>query len=52
MDAGGDQNEAELQYLSPDDLAIYVSALSDTREHFLADGEYVGAWHAEQLAST
>ncbi|KAE9407069.1 hypothetical protein BT96DRAFT_987019 [Gymnopus androsaceus JB14] len=49
---GSKQNEAELQYLSPDDLAAYVSSLSEMREHFLADGEYIGAWHAEQLAST
>ncbi|KAJ3863958.1 armadillo-type protein [Lentinula novae-zelandiae] len=44
--------EAELQYLSPDDLAAYVSTLSGIKDHFLADGDYIGAWHAEQLAST
>ncbi|KAJ3856701.1 armadillo-type protein [Lentinula lateritia] len=43
--------EAELQYLSPDDLAAYVSTLSGIKDHFLADGDYIGAWHAEQLAS-
>ncbi|KAJ3917389.1 hypothetical protein F5877DRAFT_44742 [Lentinula edodes] len=44
--------EAELQYLSPDDLAAYVSTLSGIKDHFLADGDYIGAWHAEQFAST
>ncbi|KIK65016.1 hypothetical protein GYMLUDRAFT_39424 [Collybiopsis luxurians FD-317 M1] len=49
---GNNKNEAELQYLSPDDLAAFVSSLAEMREHFLADGEYIGAWHAEQLASS
>ncbi|KAF5392137.1 hypothetical protein D9757_003220 [Collybiopsis confluens] len=44
--------EGDLQYLSPDDLATYVSTLAEIREHFLADGDYVGSWHAEQLASS
>ncbi|KAJ3806976.1 armadillo-type protein [Lentinula aff. lateritia] len=48
---GNERAEAELQYLSPDDLAAYVSTLSGIKDHFLADGDYIGAWHAEQLAS-
>ncbi|KAJ3784963.1 armadillo-type protein [Lentinula aff. detonsa] len=49
---GNERNDADLQYLSPDDLAAYVCALSGTKEHFLADGDYIGAWHAEQLSSS
>ncbi|GAW00359.1 u3 small nucleolar RNA-associated protein 10 [Lentinula edodes] len=49
---GNERAEAELQYLSPDDLAAYVSTLSGIKDHFLADGDYIGAWHAEQFAST
>ncbi|KAJ4466217.1 armadillo-type protein [Lentinula lateritia] len=49
---GNERAEAELQYLSPDDLAAYMSTLSGIKDHFLADGDYIGAWHAEQLAST
>ncbi|KAJ4481176.1 hypothetical protein J3R30DRAFT_3464943 [Lentinula aciculospora] len=48
---GNGRNEADLQYLSPADLAAYVSALYGMREHFVADGYYIGAWHAEHLAS-
>ncbi|KAJ3761867.1 hypothetical protein EV360DRAFT_36877 [Lentinula raphanica] len=48
---GIQRSDADLQYLSPDDLATYVSALFEVREHFLADRDYIGAWHAEQFAS-
>ncbi|KAJ3965955.1 hypothetical protein EV361DRAFT_608730 [Lentinula raphanica] len=48
---GIQRSDADLQYLSPDDLATYVSALFAVREHFLADRDYIGAWHAEQFPS-
>ncbi|KAF9078300.1 armadillo-type protein [Rhodocollybia butyracea] len=49
---GDNQNGSELQYLFPDDLAVYIASLVEMREHCVSDREYIGAWHAEQFASS
>ncbi|KAK7055439.1 U3 small nucleolar RNA-associated protein 10 [Favolaschia claudopus] len=49
FDAIYGESEGQLQYLAQNDLAQYVTAIMDHREHFALDPSYVKAFHVQHL---